>query len=100
MRHAKANYAGKLTSAVALLEQSGTGDDLIEVAGLLAALLGDPDHEEPSAGEREGLSLSMKELRCAFADWLWVLFGRMASKEGPTSPPPPELTLKAQTTRI
>ena len=107
VRHAKADYAGKLTSAVALLEQSGTGEDLIEVAGLLAALLGDPDHEEPSAGEREGpcpsheepsageregLALRMKELRRAFADWLWVVSGRMASKEGPA--PPPELTLE------
>ena len=107
VRHAKADYAGKLTSAVALLEQSGTGEDLVEVAGLLAALLGDPDHEEPSAGEREGLAPSyekpsagereglaprMKELRRAFADWLWVVSGRMASKKGPA--PPPELTLE------
>ena len=61
-RHAKADYAGELTQAVALLEQSGLPADLARVAAVLADLVGGPDADE---------------LRCAFADWMWVLFRRM-----------------------
>ena len=79
-RHAKADYAGELTQAVALLEQSGSPADLARVAGLLAELLGGPDREE---------------LRRAFVDWLWVLYARLPNvDESPPAPPPPELTLE------
>ena len=76
-RHAKADYAGKLTSALALLEQSGTLEELLEVVQLLADLLSPPSREE---------------LRRAFADWLPVLWGRRQSADEPV--PPPDLTLE------
>ncbi len=108
LRRAKADYAGKLTTAVARLEQSTTPDDLAKVAGLLAAELVGPGHEEPSAGEREGLAPRLEEpsagereglaprleeLRRAFVDWLWVLYERMRGVAEP-SPTPPGLTLE------
>ena len=77
-RHAEADYAGKLTSAVALLEQSGSLDELMEVVRLLAELLSRPSREE---------------LRRAFADWLRVLWRRRRSADELVSPPP-DLTLE------
>ena len=108
LRRAKADYAGKLTTAVARLEQSTTPADLAKVAGLLAAELVGPEHdepsagererpaprmEEPSAGEREGLAPRLEELRRTFVDWLWVLYERMRGVAEP-SPTPPGLTLE------
>ena len=78
-RHARADYAGERTRAVALLEQSRSPADLVRVAGVLADILGGPD---------------ANELRRAFADWLWVLFRRMQAPEEPPAAPPPELTLE------
>ena len=77
-RHAEADYAGELTRAVALLEQSSLPEDLARVAGHLADLVRGPDRDE---------------LRRAFQDWLQVLFARM-QPEGGEEPPPPELTLE------
>ena len=78
-RHAEADYAGELTRAVALLEQSSLPEDLARVAGHLADLVRGPDRDE---------------LRRAFKDWLQVLFARMQSESGEESPAPPELTLE------
>ena len=66
-RHARADYAGERTRAVALLEQSRSPADLASVAGVLVGILGGPDADE---------------LRRAFADWLWVLFRRMGAFSG------------------
>ena len=93
LRRAKADYAGKLTTAVARLEQSTTPNDLAKVAGLLAAELVRLEHEEPSAGEREGPAPRLEELRRTFVDWLWVLYERMRGVAEP-SPTPPGLTLE------
>ena len=78
LRHAKADYAGEFTTAVARLEQINSPEDMEEVAGFLAAVLGDPEHEE---------------LRCAFRDWVFVLYKRMKGEDDP-GPPPPGLTLE------
>ena len=79
-RHAEADYAGELTRAVALLEQSSLPEDLARVAAHLAGLVSGPDRDE---------------LRRAFQDWLQVLFERMQPESGEESPaPPPELTLE------
>ena len=75
-RHAKADHAGELTRAVALLEQSRSPADLARVARFLADRLGGSDGEE---------------LRRAFADWLSVLCLRL---RGEDEPAPPELTLE------
>ena len=53
-RHAEADYAGELTRAVALLEQSGSPADLARVAGLLAAALDAPGRDECGAPSRNG----------------------------------------------
>ena len=78
-RHARADYAGERTRAVALLEQSRSPADLTQVAGVLTDILGGPDADE---------------LRRAFADWMWVLFRRMQAPDEPAAAPPPELTLE------
>ena len=78
-RHAEADYAGELTRAVALLEQSSLPEHLARVAGHLADLFRGPDRDE---------------LRRAFQDWLRVLFERMQRGSGEESPAPPELTLE------
>ena len=79
-RHAEADYAGELTRAVALLEQSSLPAELAHVAGLLADLVGGPDQDE---------------LRHAFQDWLRVLFERMQHESGEEPRAlPPELTLE------
>ena len=77
-RHDKADYAGELTQAMALLEQSRSPADLAKVARRLAELLSAPGQDE---------------LRRAFADWLWVLCEGMESADEP-APPPSELTLE------
>ena len=76
-RHAEADYAGELTRAVALLEQSRSPADLARVARFLADRLGGSDGEE---------------LRRAFADWLWVLCMRLRGEDEPAAAP--ELTLE------
>ena len=78
-RHAEADYAGELTRAVALLEQSSLPEHLARVAGHLADLVRGPDRDE---------------LRRTFQDWLRVLFERMQRESGEESPAPPELTLE------
>ena len=93
LRHAKADYEGELTTAVARLEQISEPDDLEQVAGFLAATLGGPEHGEPSSGEREGLVPRREELRRAFRDWVFVLYKRMKGVDDP-GPPPPGLTLE------
>ena len=76
-RHAEADYAGQLTSAVAKLEQSRSPEDLMRLADVLAKLIDRPDQEG---------------LRRTFADWLRVLYRRL---QGPDEPaPPPKLTLE------
>ena len=77
-RHAEADYAGELTRAVALLEQSGSPEDLARVVEHLAGILNAPGREE---------------LRSAFLDWLWVLKERVESEDEPSAPPP-DLTLE------
>ena len=77
-RHAEADYAGELTRAVALLEQSGSPEDLARVVEHLAGILNAPGREE---------------LRRAFLDWLWVLKERVESEDEPSAPPP-DLTLE------
>ena len=78
LRHAKADYAGELTTGVARLEQIRTPDDLKEVAGFLAAALAGAEHEE---------------LRHAFRDWVFALGVHMKGAADPR-PPPPDLTLE------
>ena len=76
-RHAEADYAGQLTSAVAKLEQSRSPMDLMRLADVLAKLI--------DGLEQEGL-------RRTFADWLRVLYRRLQSPDEPA--PPPKLTLE------
>ena len=78
-RHATVEYAGELTRAVALLERSRSPADLARVAEHLAGILGEPDQ---------------RELRRAFADWLWVLCTRLRSADGSPQATPPKLTLE------
>ena len=77
-RHAEADYAGELTKAMALLEQSNTQEEMFEQLGHLAQLMSRPGREE---------------LRRAFADWLRVLWGQRQNPDNPL-PPPPELSLE------
>ena len=79
MRHAAGEYAGELTRAVALLERSRSPADLARVAEHLAGILGGPDQ---------------RELRRAFADWLWVLCARLMNADESPLATPPELTLE------
>ena len=79
LRRAKADYAGKLTDAVTRLERSSTPKDLLEVKRILARLLHRPDQ---------------RELRRAFADWLWALEKRLQDPGEQAAPPPPNLTLE------
>ncbi len=78
LRHAKADYAGELTTGVARLEQIRTPDDLDEVIEHFAAALGSPEQEE---------------LWCAIRDWLFAVIKRMEGVDDP-GPPPPGLTLE------
>ena len=78
LRHAKADYAGELTTGVAWLEQIRAPDDLDEVVAHFATALGGPEHEE---------------LRCAIRDWLFAVLKRMKGVADP-GPPPPGLTLE------
>ena len=70
---------GELTSAVVRLEQSSTAEDLFAVEQMLAKLLVGPGH---------------RELRRAFADWLWVLERQLRSPDEQAAPPPSDLTLE------
>ena len=78
-RHVEADDVGELTSAVVRLEQSSTAEDLFAVEQMLAKLLVGPDH---------------RELRRAFADWLWVLERQLRSPGEQAAQPPPDLTLE------
>ena len=72
-RRAAADDLRELTRAVALLEQSSSAADLARVAGLLTWALRAPGR---------------RELRRAFADWLWVLSRRLApGEEAPPDAP-------------
>ena len=88
LRHAKADYAGELTTGLARVEQIRAPDDIGDVARFLAAALGAPEHEEPSAGEREGPAPRMEELWRAFRDWLFAIGARMEGVDDPGLPPP------------
>ena len=78
-RHVEADDMGELTSAVVRLEQSSTAEDLFAVEQMLAKLLVGPEH---------------RELRRAFADWLWVLERQLRSPDEPAAQPPPDLSLE------
>ena len=78
-RHVEADDMGELTSAVVRLEQSSTAEDLFAVEQMLAKRLVGPEH---------------RELRRAFADWLWVLERQLRSPDEPATQPPPDLTLE------
>ena len=73
VRHAKADYAGELTTGLARVEQIRTLDDLGDVARFLAAALGAPEHQE---------------LWRAFRDWLFAIHKRMMGVDEPGLPPP------------
>ena len=78
-RHVEADYAGELTNAVVLTEQSSAPKDLLEIKRFLAKLLVGPGH---------------RELRRTFADWLWVLNRQLRSPGAKPAQPPPDLTLE------
>ena len=78
-QHVEAEHVAELTSAVVRLEQSGTAEELFEVEQILAKLLVGPGH---------------RELRRAFADWLWVLERQLRSPGEQAAEPPPDLTLE------
>ena len=78
LRHAKADYAGELTTGVARLEQIRTPDDLDEVVEHFAAALSGVEHEE---------------LWRTIRDWLFAVIKRMEGVDDP-GPPPPDLTLE------
>ena len=73
LRHAKADYAGELTTGLARVEQIRAPDDIGDVARFLAAALGAPEH---------------KELWRAFRDWLFAIGARMEGVDDPGLPPP------------
>ena len=75
-RHVAADHLRQLTRAVALLEQSGSAEDLSRLANEFAAEFG------PNVP---------RELKRAFADWLWVLGERLGPSD---EAPPPDLTLE------
>ena len=78
LRHAKADYAGELTTGVARLEQIKTPDDLDEVVEHFAAALGGVEHED---------------LWRTIRDWLFAVIKHMKGEDDP-GPPPPGLTLE------
>ena len=78
-RHVEADDVGELTGAVVRLEQSSTAEDLFAVEQMLAKRLVGPEH---------------RELRRAFADWLWVLERQLRRPGEQGAQPPPNLTLE------